>query len=237
MVAQRPSTRRDPVDGVVSRDKFSSGRSSLAIRFLTTVAPSGSKQQLRKQLCAARRQLTRAETRDAALRLRRLAMRAGWLLRGRRFAFYLPHGGEMDLLPLLNTALQRGKQCYLPIVPRRLGRPMRFARLGASTRWYDNRFGIPENHDPHPLSARNIDVMFMPLVAFDATGDRLGMGGGFYDATLAFLRTRRVWRKPLLIGAAYQMQKVDCLPSEAWDVRLDYVITEQCIYRIKRDQP
>lgn len=159
------------------------------------------------------------------------------MLRGRRFAFYLPQGGEIDLLPLLNTALQRGKLCYLPIVPRRFGRPMRFARLGASTRWYDNRFGIPENYDPRPLSAGKIDVMFMPLVAFDPTGNRLGMGGGFYDATLAFLRTRRVWRKPLLIGTAYEMQKVDRLPSEAWDVRLDYVITERCIYRIKRDQP
>ena len=142
----------------------------------------------------------------------------------------------MDLLPLLNTALYLGKACYLPLVPKRLGRPMRFARLGASTRWYHNRFGIPENYDPRPLSAGKIDVMFMPLVAFDPTGNRLGMGGGFYDGTLAFLRRRHVWRKPLLIGTAYEMQKVDCLPREAWDVRLDYVITERCIYRMKRDR-
>lgn len=199
--------------------------------FLTTAAPSSTKQQLRKQLCDARRCLTRAQARNAALRLRRLAIQAGWLLRGRRFAFYLPQGGEMDLLPLLNTALQRGKDCYLPTVPKRLGRPMRFARLGASRRWYHNRFGIAENYDPRPLAARYVDVMFMPLVGFDLAGNRLGMGGGFYDATLAYLRARRVWRKPLLIGVAYAVQQVACIPAERWDVRLDYIITEGAIHR------
>lgn len=200
---------------------------------MSTAATPAAKKDLRRALCNARRALTRSEARYAALRLRRLALQAGWLWRGRRFAFYLPQGGEMDLLPLLNTALQHGKECYLPIVPRRLGRPMRFARLGASRHWYHNRFGIPENHDPRPKPARHLDVMFMPLVGFDLAGNRLGMGGGFYDATLAFLRSRKTWRKPILIGTAFELQKTASVPSQPWDVKLDFVVTERRVYRVR----
>lgn len=133
----------------------------------------------------------------------------------------------------MNTALHRGKACYLPIVPKRFGRPMRFARLGATTRWYDNRFGIAENYDPRPARARQMDVIFLPLVGFDLNGNRLGMGGGFYDATLAFLRSRRAWRKPVLVGTAFELQKMDSIPSEAWDARLDFVVTERRVYRMR----
>lgn len=192
------------------------------------------KRELRRALGAIRRSVSRDEARSAALALRRRILSAGFLLRGRRFAFYLPQNGECDLLPLLNTALERGKACFLPLVPLRSGRPMRFARLGASRRWRRNRFGIPENHDPRPLAARKLDVIFMPLLGFDADGNRLGMGGGFYDATLAYLRGRRVWRKPTLVGIAYEAQKVDRIPAEPWDVPLDYIVTQRKIYRFGR---
>lgn len=139
----------------------------------------------------------------------------------------------MDLLPLLNTALHCGKACYLPLVPKRSGRPMRFARLGASKHWYHNRFGIPENYDPRPAPARHMDVIFLPLVGFDLDGNRLGMGGGFYDATLAFLRSRRAWRKPLLVGTAFELQKMESIPNEAWDAELDFVVTERRVYRMR----
>lgn len=189
------------------------------------------KRHLRRALATIRRNISRTEACAASLALRRRILAAGWLLRGRRFAFYLPQNGECDLLPLLNTALERGKDCYLPLVPARNGRAMRFARLGASRQWRLNRFGIPENQDPHPLAARKLDIMFMPLLGFDASGNRLGMGGGFYDATLAYLRARRIWRKPLLIGVAYEAQKVERIPAEPWDVSLDYIVTERKIYR------
>ena len=192
------------------------------------------KRALRRTLAAIRRSVSQDQARAASLALRRRILSAGLLFRGRRFAFYLPQYGECDLLPLINTALERRKTCFLPLVPTRNGRPMRFARLGASRSWRRNRFGIPENHDPRPLAARNLDVMFMPLLGFDSNGNRLGMGGGFYDATLAYLRTRQTWRKPRLIGIAYEAQKVEQIPAERWDVPLDYIVTERTIYDFAR---
>jgi 5-formyltetrahydrofolate cyclo-ligase len=71
----------------------------------------------------------------------------------------------------------------------------------------------------------------MPLVGFDANCNRLGMGGGFYDRTLAYLRLRRCWRRPLLIGIAHECQRVERLETNTWDVPLDLVVTEERIYR------
>ena len=71
----------------------------------------------------------------------------------------------------------------------------------------------------------------MPLVGFDLNGYRLGMGGGFYDTSLAYLRRRSAWKKPFLMGIAYECQKVETLPRDPWDIPLDAVLTEKKLYR------
>jgi 5-formyltetrahydrofolate cyclo-ligase len=80
------------------------------------------------------------------------------------------------------------------------------------------------------MRARELDLILLPLVAFDESGQRLGMGGGFFDRSLAFLAWRQHWRKPHLIGLAYDFQKVAALPREPWDVPLDAVVTDQNVY-------
>ncbi len=77
------------------------------------------------------------------------------------------------------------------------------------------------------LSARDLDLVFVPLVGFDATGMRLGMGAGYYDRAFAFLRQRRHWRHPRLIGLAYSFQQVPHIEGAPHDVRLNCVITEK----------
>ena len=67
----------------------------------------------------------------------------------------------------------------------------------------------------------------LPLVAFDERGNRLGMGGGFYDRTLAF--SRRPGQKPVLIGCAYAFQEIRMLPAESWDIPLQFIATEKGI--------
>ena len=79
----------------------------------------------------------------------------------------------------------------------------------------------------HP---RWLDLVLVPLVGFDARGHRLGMGAGLYDRHFAFLRQRRAWRRPLLIGLAFEAQKVVRLAEEAHDVQLDGVVTERGVY-------
>lgn len=189
------------------------------------------KKSLRKQARAARAALAPAYRRLAARLALQKALRAGLYLKGRRWAFYLPMGEEFDALPLLNQALHMGKYCYLPITAQRIAQPLRFARLDGQHALTQNRYGIIEPHSRNLMNARRIDVMFMPLVGFDDKGRRLGMGGGYYDATLAYLRTRRRWRKPLLVGVAYACQKLKEVPAEPWDVRLDMVLTEDGLTR------
>ncbi|KAB2314562.1 5-formyltetrahydrofolate cyclo-ligase [Betaproteobacteria bacterium SCN2] len=189
------------------------------------------KKALRKQARTARASLTPEYRRFAERQALRRALRAGLFLKGKRWSFYLPVGAEFDVLPLLNQALHMGKDCYLPITAQRIAQPLRFARLDGRHDLTHNRYGIIEPHSRELMNARRLDVMIMPLVGFDNEGRRLGMGGGYYDATLAYLRSRRRWRKPLLVGVAYACQQLQAVPAEPWDVRLDMILTENGLIR------
>jgi 5-formyltetrahydrofolate cyclo-ligase len=109
----------------------------------------------------------------------------------------------------------------------------------AQTGWVNNRYGIPEYlpRAARRVRARQLDLLFMPLLGFDGQGWRIGMGGGYYDASLAHLReskTRRMsWRHPHLIGVAFAVQEIASAPNDPWDVRLDGVLTESS-YRLVR---
>lgn len=191
------------------------------------------KSNLRRTIKAARNAISPSQRRSASRASLRLALRHGLLLRAQRIGLYSAKGGEFDLQPLLNQALLMGRACYLPLVPRR-GRILRFGRVGRCTRMTTNRYGIAEPIDARPLRARQLDLLLMPLVGFDQQGFRLGMGGGYYDATLAFMHHRRHWRKPLLVGVAYECQRVERLPHDPWDMPLDAVLTERQLYRFPR---
>jgi len=67
----------------------------------------------------------------------------------------------------------------------------------------------------------------MPLVAFDSSGNRMGMGGGFYDRSFAYLRQRRQWCKPHLLGTGFELQRIENLPCQPWDIPLHSVVTER----------
>ena len=190
-------------------------------------------QTLRRHLKKARRSLdpgTAAQAQRAALRrLKRLSC----FRDARRIAAYVGSNGEIDPMPLLTAAAERGKRAYLPVLhPFRPGR-LWFSRWRPGERLLPNRFGIPEPTRRHDqlLPARRLDLVIVPLLAFDADCHRLGMGGGYYDRTFAFLNQRVHIRRPLLIGLAHELQHVDSLDPQPWDVPLDAVVTAQRIYR------
>ncbi len=148
----------------------------------------------------------------------------------RRIACYLPISGEVDTWPLITALWRDGRTPYLPcITPHGL----LFRPFGPHTRLQPNRYGIdePVHSDGRACNARHMDVVLAPLVGFDAEGNRLGMGGGYYDRTLAFLRRQRVLRKPLFIGVAYAFQQVEVLGTSEWDVPLHGVVTEKSARR------
>ncbi|OQS41396.1 5-formyltetrahydrofolate cyclo-ligase [Chromobacterium haemolyticum] len=185
---------------------------------------------------ALRRRIRRArQTLSPGYRLqamRAIARHASRLLkRGKRVGAYLAAGSELDLEVLMSAALWRGAEVYLPQIPRR-GRRLWFSRLGAADRWYLHpRYRIVE-YDGPALRAERLDVLFVPLLAIDDDGYRMGQGGGFYDTTLAFRQRARQFGKPLLVGVAYDCQRVERVPREAWDVRLDYLLTESGLRRL-----
>ncbi|MCL7751988.1 5-formyltetrahydrofolate cyclo-ligase [Guyparkeria hydrothermalis] len=93
-----------------------------------------------------------------------------------------------------------------------------------------NRFGIIESADPRQRGLNSLDALLIPLVGFDAHGNRLGMGAGFYDRALA----QRHGRRPLAIGVAFACQEVDSLPVDPWDQPLDYVVTDTGVIDARR---
>ena len=98
-----------------------------------------------------------------------------------------------------------------------------------------NRFGILEPYVSQRvcLDPTRLDWIFVPLVAFDSLGHRLGMGGGYYDASLAVLRLRTHWHKPRLVGLAYEFQRIDHLAEDKWDVPLHGVLTNERFYLVQ----
>lgn len=187
---------------------------------------------IRKSLRQQRRLLSPQQRRNAATRLCRQALRWRRFLNSQRIAFYLPNDGEMDLRPLMALARKMGKECYLPVISNTTHNRLWFAPYKAGQALRPNCFGIPEPASGkfEGLAARHMDLVMMPLVAFDPAGNRLGMGGGFYDRTLAYLGINKHWRRPYLAGVAYEFQRLDELPAQSWDIPLNAVITEQGLY-------
>ena len=187
---------------------------------------------LRRQLREARRALSRLEQRQASLGLYRQLAQHPSFRRARHIALYLANDGEIDPQPLLRAAQRRGKHTYLPVLASWPRTHMRMQRLLPGERLQRNRFGIAE---PRPNRARQrplwaLDLLLLPLVGFDEQGGRLGMGGGFYDRSLAYRQLRKNWHKPTLLGLAHECQKVDRLALASWDVRLGAVVTDRRWY-------
>ncbi len=196
------------------------------------VAEGLSRPALRRKLRQARRQLTPAQQRLAASRLYRQLAQHPVFRRVRHIALYLPNDGEIDPGLLLRAAQRRGKATYLPVLNPWPRTRMVFQRIKPGERLRRNRFGIFE---PVIRSARQrrvwaLDLLLMPLVGFDGKGGRLGMGGGFYDRSLAYRAMRKKSHKPTLLGLAHECQRVDQLPLESWDVPIQGTVTDQGWY-------
>jgi 5-formyltetrahydrofolate cyclo-ligase len=192
-----------------------------------------SRAHLRRQMRAGRRALPPAERHRRAERMARRLAGTMLFRNSRRIAFYMANDGEMDPAPLMRRAWAMGKRTYLPVLCDMGSRHMWFAPFRAGDRLAPNRFGILEPVAPR-TRARNLDLVLAPLVAFDPEGNRLGMGGGFYDHTLAFLTSRRHWCKPIVMGLAYQLQRVERLPHQPWDVPLAGIATETALHWPRR---
>lgn len=191
-----------------------------------------SRPQLRRVLRQRRRALSRSQQRLAARNLYRQLAQQPHFRRARHIALYLPSDGEIDPRPLLAAAQRRGKHTYLPVLSAWPRTKMVFQRITRHEKLAGNRFRILEPR-PQPKRQRKVwalDLVLLPLVGFDDQGGRLGMGGGFYDRSLAYLQRRRQWRTPRLLGLAHECQRVDRLAMASWDVPLQATVTDRAWY-------
>ena len=185
---------------------------------------------LRRELRARRRAIAGIQRQQAARKLARLVDQARWLRPGRRIGLYLALPEELDSAPLLQLARRRGCVIALPRVLSKRHSRMRFFEFDGSMK--RGAYGILEPGGKRGLRARDLDVVFMPLVGFDAAGNRMGMGKGFYDRCFAHRRRLHRWRRPLLVGIAYEVQQVSSLQGARHDVSVDVIVTESAMRRI-----
>jgi 5-formyltetrahydrofolate cyclo-ligase len=200
-------------------------------------ATQTSRNELRRTLRAQRRALSVSEQEQAAARAAIHLSGTRRFRSAKHVAVYLASDGEIDTWPIIERCREFGKTVYLPVLRHLGGDRLWFVPFRSDTPLTLNRFGIPEPV-PAPrelFDARDLDLVVMPLVGFDVLGNRLGMGGGFYDRSLAFLRHRNSWIKPRLIGLAHELQRVEQLDHKEWDVPLDAVVTDTTVYRFELD--
>lgn len=187
---------------------------------------------LRVRARAARRQLAAGERVAAAAALAHHLLHAPDLTTARRIAAYVPFGSEIDPLPSVHGLQACGVDIYLPRIEHTVPE-IRFAHWnGDPHRLQPNRFGIlepvVERHEL--LGAEAMEVILLPLLAFDRRGHRLGSGAGYYDRALACRAKRPA--PPLLVGLAYACQEVAAIPAEPWDIPMDAVATERGYFPI-----
>ena len=150
-----------------------------------------------------------------------------------KIALYFPCGGEVDTSMIIDDALARNKQVYLPILHHIHGCELLFAPYDEKTEFRPNQFDIlePVVHSKQLIKPKSLDLVITPLLAFDENCARIGMGCGYYDRSFAFLNKPGQWQHPKLVGVAYEFQKIDdCMPS-SWDVPLHMVVTENRLYK------
>ena len=148
-----------------------------------------------------------------------------------KVALYLSFDGELNTQALIHYLWSQSIKVYLPVLHPFSKGHLLFLRYTPDSKMTSNRFGIAEPildvQNVCPLM--QLDLIFTPLVAFDKKGNRLGMGGGFYDRTLATVLTSQD-NKPLLVGVAHEGQKADLLSCENWDIPMQSVLTPERLY-------
>ena len=177
-------------------------------------------------------QLSAAQQRHHALLVCKNLSRLFHFQKATRIALYLSANGELDPSPIAKISRRDSKQLYLPVLhPFRHGR-LFFCGWREHAQLQPNRFGIfePSCHGNGNRSIRSLDLILVPLVAFDTSAQRIGMGGGFYDRTLGRARGGSSWKRPYLIGLAHELQRVPAITTQRWDVQLDAIVTEAGVY-------
>ena len=139
-------------------------------------------------------------------------------------ACFWPFDGEPDLIPMCKELIADNCKIALPVVSEHLDYKMEFHCWDADSLLTKNLYGIHEPQKTIPMPLSGFDMLLMPLVGYDKTGNRLGMGAGYYDRQLETLRDLH---RPYRLGIAYSLQQASLIRKNDWDVPLHGLVNEQ----------
>ena len=182
----------------------------------------------RKLLRSQRRELSATQQLIMADKIAANLCSQSFFLRAKRVGIYLANEGEVNPSIIYDICQKSGKQLFLPVIHPFKQNRLHFAKIKPDSRVTNNRFGILE---PCIKGATlsppwSLDLILMPLVGFDRRGNRLGMGGGFYDRTFAFT-AKKPGPSPKLIGLAYSFQELKAIKPQPWDIPVSGIVTEK----------
>ncbi len=186
--------------------------------------PSITMQNLRKSARAARRALSSIERNRASRRIADRFLNSRYFLVSDAIGCYVSTWDEVDTSAIIERAWRAKKRIFLPVTA--ADGKMTFLETLPETELALNRFGLWQPVSGKRIDANDLDVVVTPLVAFDNGGNRIGMGGGYFDRTFAFLGNRHCWFRPKLIGVAFECQRTEKISPNPWDIPLFRVFTE-----------
>lgn len=187
------------------------------------------RQALRQQMRRLRRSLSESQQFEASQQLAERSILYSAIQHSQRIALFLSMDGEINTRPLIARLWHLGKSVYLPRVDPSNPTSLIFQQFTPQTNLIKHRLGMfePEENSDESCPFSELDVIVVPLVAFDRAGQRLGMGGGFYDRLLADWQQTSVFP----VGVAHNCQYQESLPIESWDVPLPAVITPNKLWQ------
>lgn len=193
------------------------------------VAPTLSKSGIRRRMRARRAALSPGQQQRASRALCSRLASHPYFIAARRVGLYHPNDGEIDVTPL--AAHAPSKRFFLPVLPPKGKLRLWFGPYNPGDTLVPDRFGIPAPVTAGRVRAEALDLLLIPLVAFDDYGGRIGMGGGYYDASLEFLIRFPRLRPTRVVGAAHDFQRVERIPMDRWDVPLHGIATDSRFVR------
>jgi 5-formyltetrahydrofolate cyclo-ligase len=182
------------------------------------------KESLRKACLKIRKSLPESFCKKASSTICSTILSCDWFARAKNIALYSAFNQEVDLKQLLIPSDMGAKSFYLPKVLDE--NTLAFVPIDENTKYIKNKYAIlePDVAFSKQIRVSDLDIIFLPLVAFDAEKHRIGMGRGYYDRALAN------HQEALLIGVAYSFQQQEFILNDEWDVNLDIIITEDKIF-------
>tara|TARA_Y100001933_G_scaffold55002_1_gene54419 strand:+ start:495 stop:1097 length:603 start_codon:yes stop_codon:yes gene_type:complete len=191
--------------------------------------PSGKTKEKQKELRDSyRRKRIAIPSDDRAImhkEINRVLLTNATLKRCKTIAAYLNLPSEVNLSEFIRKAQKRGQSLCVPVVDA-TKRVMEFRDLPVDFERQDQNEEDLVLLTQKKRSVNELDCALIPLLVFDSHGNRIGMGGGYYDKFFENSKTR-----PLLIGIAYELQKAEKIIPQEWDVRMDMIASEQGLRR------